>query len=74
MSRSSCSSAIGRGGVIVGLISAASSTSVFHSPHPEHWPDHFGCAVPQSVHAWSVLILVMPGSIAKGCDGGTGAA
>jgi hypothetical protein len=30
---------------------ATSSTSVFHAPHPEHCPAHFGCGVPHSLHA-----------------------
>ena len=25
------------------------STSVFHAPQPEHWPDHLGALVP---HCW----------------------
>ncbi len=65
MSWSSCSSAIGRG-IVAGVSPPTSSTSVFHSPHPAHWPDHFGCAVPHSVQAWSVLVLVMPGASQRG--------
>ncbi len=54
------------------IVSAASpnvsSTSVFQAPQPEHCPDHFGWAVPQSTHAWIVLVLVMPASMTRGCD------
>ncbi len=52
---------------------ASSSTSVFHAPHPEHWPAHLGCEVPHSMHAWMTLVFAMPTTMTNGCDGeGTG--
>src|SRR5512134_4125000 len=32
-----------------------SSTRVFHSPHPGHFPTHLGEEVPHTVHAYSTL-------------------
>ncbi len=34
---------------------SSSSTSVFQSPHPEHWPDHLGWVVPHSVQTCTTL-------------------
>ena len=54
-------------------VGGTSSTSVFHAPHPVHWPVHLGCPVPQSVHAWTVLILVMAVIMTRGCAPAGGA-
>ena len=60
MSCSRASSATAVGEAATGATSGGtSSMRVFHAPQPEHWPVHFGCPVPQSLHAWTVLILVM---------------
>src|SRR3972149_5447751 len=37
-----------------------SSTSVFHSPHPGHFPTHFGEEVPHAVHANSTFTFATP--------------
>ena len=34
-----------------GRAADSSSTSVFHAPQAEHWPDHLECTAPQ---AWQV--------------------
>ena len=45
-----------------------SSTIMFHSLHPGHFPIHFGEVVPQVVHAKTVLTL----AVAAGMGGGVG--
>ena len=70
-SRRSSASGVARvsDGPSAGPSSASSSTSVFQAPHPEHCPDHFGCGVPQSAHACTVLVLVMGPIMEGGCQG-----
>ena len=56
-SRLSSDIASGAGPAATSGLGGTSSTSVFHAPHPEHCPVHFGWPVPQSVQACTVFIL-----------------
>ncbi len=46
---------------------ATSSTSVFHCPHDEHCPAHFGCDAPQLLQTCSIFALAMWPSLTEGC-------